>query len=218
MSVGTSTKVSELRRSTWRSINTSSVTFLLLYCSMLHSKHQKIETIKIWLLFLLSKLVEVVRMFASPPSVHLPKTLISPLHAKKYVLYARCSKSTTEQNDVVFILPISTSDGFAFGLIYTLTKLRAKKSCLLSRCILECIRYLCNFSPSNISRILNPMGRYRCCVASYLRSHARGSNFDTRKAMCSSSSHKMHKEYEVWHVDVPIEVPPLCFLRQRRAS
>jgi hypothetical protein len=104
---------------------------------------------------------------------------------QKYVSYARCSKSTTEQNDVVFKLPISTSDGFAFGLIHTLTKLRAKKPCLLSRCIPKCIRYLRNFSHANISRILNPMGRYRCCVTSYLRSHARGSNLDTRKAMCS---------------------------------
>lgn len=35
--------------------------------------------------------------------------------------------------------------------------------------------------------------------------------------MCSQSSHKWHKEYEVLHVDIPVEVPQLSLSRQRRA-
>jgi hypothetical protein len=66
-------------------------------------------------------------MFALPVSVHSPKTLVSPLHAKIYVLYARCSKSTTEQNDVVFKLPTITFDGSAFGLLYTFNKVEGEK-------------------------------------------------------------------------------------------
>lgn len=145
---------------------------------------------KLWLLFLLSKLVEVVRMFASPLFVHLPKTLVCPLHPKN-MDHTRDApnqppnRTMSSSNYLQALL-------MALLLVYFVpsTKLRAKSRCLLSRCILKCIRYLRNFSPTNISRILNPMGRYRCCVTSYLRSHAHGSNLDTRKAMCYQTSHK----------------------------
>ena len=120
--------VSQERCRNWRRINTSSVSFLPLYYTKIQFQASKNGRSKAM------AALSALKVGGGSPNVCFatlrPSTKNSGLSAspQKYGSYARCSKSTTEQNDVVFKLSISTSDGFAFGLLCTFNKVEGEKS------------------------------------------------------------------------------------------